>query len=231
MEKNIEIIKLATWENRIDYNATIALAENNTLLSIVELNQVVADKSLREKYKDCLPARSGTRIKYKAHAQEAIIKHPDQEEKTIYFPLEDGWYEVGEDGIPNGKPSSESNPKALYLSRWQDRDYVGLVARGYGGFLVTRVVDCGYCAVCRFGVLGVRQKKGRVFMICSKCWESEPQCVDCGESIFSSYSQKERQNFTPGGHLEIDGGICIDNKHICPKCLELGGYVRRKVEQ
>ncbi len=97
-------------------------------------------------YIDAYPAWTGTHIKYTLGAEEAEVWNEGETNHTIIknFHLNDGWYKVNNTyGIPNGAPSSESDPDARYLVRWQDRDYDGLVARrGDWGGVNRRYVDC-----------------------------------------------------------------------------------------
>lgn len=54
-------------------------------------------------------------------------------ETRIALPLNDGWY-VPDDNpfaIPNGQPSNRDNPEALYLVRYQNRQFSGPLGRGY----------------------------------------------------------------------------------------------------
>jgi hypothetical protein len=91
--------------------------------------------------------------------------------KTYHFtmPEKDGWYETNALGLPFGKPSSSSNPKARYL--WRVNEYEGLVSRydcwpdGY----VRRYVGYG---VSRRGVLakkGGKAPKHKHNFVCTEC--------------------------------------------------------------
>ena len=81
-----------------------------------------------------LPARTATYIRYEKGATNAVAWNEGGKETKIPLPLQDGWYVP--DGnlfrIPNGKPSVRDNPDALYLVRYQDREYGGPLGRGSG---------------------------------------------------------------------------------------------------
>ena len=128
--------------------------------SLKELNDAIRKDGLGP-YSSALPVWTRTNISYKSGATTALVWLEGQKKKTkIRLPLNDGWYLPDKVwGVPNGAPSSESNPDALYLWRWQDRDYTGLLARGYGRLWGRRLVGAGYCAVDRRGVFVVTNEK------------------------------------------------------------------------
>ncbi len=173
----MKIVKLTTWNNRVDAEQaeTLVKGKGMQIADARTLQKITADDKLWEEYEDCFPCRSGTKISYKEGASTAIIQHPGEKPKKIKFPLNDGYYKVGKDGIPNGAISDSSDKKARYLSRWQDRDYEGLVVRGYGYFGDNgrRYVFCDYGASGRFGVLGTNTKKHKHVWkkICEICGE------------------------------------------------------------
>lgn len=143
----MEIIKLATYENGMTQKQALEEAEKKglELLTNKEHDKLLQSKDAK-KYADCYPAWTGTHIKYKSGLTDAEVWNEGETKHTkIYLPLKDGWYLVDNDyGIPNGEPSSSSNPKARYLWRWQDRDFDGLVPRGYGWLVDDYYTDRRY---------------------------------------------------------------------------------------
>ena len=127
--------------------------------SLKELNDAIRKDGLGP-YRSALPVWTRTNIEYKAGATTALVWLQGQKKKTkIRLPLNDGWYLPDKVwGIPNGTPSDSSNPDALYLWRWQDRDYTGLLARGYDRLGDRRGVVASYFADDRLGVFGVKGK-------------------------------------------------------------------------
>lgn len=104
-----------------------------------------------ENIKEFLPCRTATYIEYEAGNTEALFWNEGEEKQKIFLPLEDGWYEVDENGIPNGEKSHNSSPTARYLCRYQNDDFSGPVGLGdYVGFDFVRrrsfntYGDCSY---------------------------------------------------------------------------------------
>ena len=130
--------------------------------SLKELNDAIRKDGLGP-YRSALPVWTRTNIEYKAGATTALVWLQGQKKKTkIRLPLNDGWYLPDKVwGVPNGAPSSESNPDALYLWRWQDRDYTGLLARGDGGLWDWRGVSADYSAGDRLGVIASARSSAR----------------------------------------------------------------------
>lgn len=85
-----------------------------------------------ENIKDFLPCRTSSYLEYKAGSTEALFWNEGEEKTKIFLPLEDGWYEVDENVIPNGKKSGINNLKARYLFRYQNHDFSGPVGLGNG---------------------------------------------------------------------------------------------------
>lgn len=106
-----------------------------------------------ENIKKYLPCRTSTHITYKAGSTEALIWNEGEKKKTkIFLPNDDGWYLTDSKyGIPNGEKSSNSNPDARYLWRYQNKDYDGLLVRR-GDYDGRRLVVCYYVPYFRLGV-------------------------------------------------------------------------------
>lgn len=173
-----EIIKLAKLSPGLDVETVIQHCKKNGLrpLSPLEWDDILQDDERRQKYYDFWPAWTGTKLSYKKGEEKAILREWGKKPRPIYLPLKDGYYEVDEKtGIPNGKPSQESNKKARYLYRWQDRDWEGLLARGGCGDF-RRGVDAIRLPSDRLGVLAVKDETAKPH---KHDWETK--CRDCGK--------------------------------------------------
>lgn len=122
------------------------------------LTNAEVDDAIQNDYENIrkyLPCRTSTHITYNAGSTEAFIWNEGEKKKTkIFLPHEDGWYLTDSKyGIPNGEKSSNSNPNARYLWRWQNKDYDGLLVRGFGyDDYVRRFVYCYLGPYVRLGV-------------------------------------------------------------------------------
>lgn len=120
-----------------------------------------------------------------------VVNHPDfilkddvitpgKSTKCIPLPDDDGWYlPEPQFGIPNGS-KGEDDGKHRKLWRWQDKAYIGLVARCYGRWLgrYRRVVDAYYVPSSRLGVHGtatgkVKPPPHRHEWICKTCGQEK----------------------------------------------------------
>ena len=146
--------------------------------TIKEINDAIRKDGFN-KYKSALPVWTSTHIEYKAGATEALVWNEGEKKKTkIPLPLNDGWYLPDKKwGVPNGEKSSESNPDALYLWRWQNDDYSGLLVRCYGGFDDWRGVDADRLSVIRLGVIESARKMTKHKHEYVRKWV----CKTCGE--------------------------------------------------
>lgn len=123
--------------------------EGIQFLSNQELDIILQNDKLREKYSPVGPFLTGTHIgldgengKFSYYGEEWAAK----------VPLKDGWYEQDEHGIPTGAKSDFENPKARKL--WRVKAFSGLVARDL--YLGRRNVLLNGFPLSRFGVLGKR---------------------------------------------------------------------------
>jgi len=116
-----------------------------------------------ESYRSARAVWTSTNIEYKAGATEGLVWLEGQKKKAkIHLPLNDGWYLPDKKwGIPNGAPSDENNPDALFFSRYLDRNFSGLLVRRLVGFGDggRRGVDAGYGPGVRLGVIESARKK------------------------------------------------------------------------
>jgi len=83
-----------------------------------------------ENIKEFLPCRTATYIEYEGGSTEALFWNEGGKKQKIFLPLEEGWYEVDENGIPNGEKSNISSSTARYLCRYQNDDFSGPVGLG-----------------------------------------------------------------------------------------------------
>ena len=115
----------------MEYHETESVKE---MMSNKELDEAIQNDY--ENIKKFLPCKTSTHLSYKTGSTKAYIWNEGEKKKTkINLPLNDGWYETDNKfGIPNGKPSNPSNPQARYLWRWQNRDFDGLLVRGFNVF-------------------------------------------------------------------------------------------------
>lgn len=147
-------------------------------LTLAEWRAILKDDKLAKEYDDYWPARTSTWISYEAGATKALIWNDGDKQKTeIPLPLKDGWYSVDEKwGLPNGNPSSSSDPDALDLWRYQSRSFTGLLVRGGYRFLGDgRFVFAGVGPSDRYGVLGVRRTPHKHKFV------KQPAKCECGE--------------------------------------------------
>ena len=103
------------------------------------LTHALLNEAIRNHFQEvvhCLPARTSTLIGYKAGATTANARNEGESEVSIDLPLQDGWYvpDGNPFAIPNGKKSTIEDPDALYLVRYQDREFSGPLGRGYDWF-------------------------------------------------------------------------------------------------
>jgi len=151
------------------------------MITNAEADEILNEKAEQYKeFKDYFACWTATHIEYKAGATEATVYNDGEKPTKIPFPLKNGeWFECDNKwGIPNGKPSNSSNPKARRLWRYMDSDFKGFVLRG--GFDVfdvdgRRDVGCNVGPSGRYGVLAVRRKP------CGHKWKTVKTCVKCGE--------------------------------------------------
>jgi hypothetical protein len=149
--------------------------------TLKEINDAIR-KDGYDVYHSALPVWTSTHIEYKAGATEALVWNEGEKKKTkINLPLQDGWYLPDKKwGIPNGEKSSESNPDAMYLWRWQNDAYSGLLVRG-GGFGVwgRRGVGAVWGSGGRLGVIESALKKTKhkhefvKKLVCKTCGEEK----------------------------------------------------------
>jgi hypothetical protein len=166
--------KLKDYDNDGGMSLTEALEvdRKKPILRLTEWDKIVQNDAQRKEFYAYTPAWTGTHMKYKKGETKAQIWRRGEKPKTIPLPLNDGWYVMGKDGIPNGEKSDSSNPNARYLYRYQDRDYEGLVVRwcdfsGYSG----RSVYCYFSYVSRCGVVVEKGKpeKHKCKFVCETC--------------------------------------------------------------
>ena len=119
---------LRTHENGITADEALKLTKKG-------LTNKQADDALQNYFEEIKKVDgwfwTATHISYKAGATTAEVWNEGEKKKTkIHLPLQDGWYlPDAKYGIPNGEPSSEANPAARYLIRYQSSDFSGLVSR------------------------------------------------------------------------------------------------------
>ena len=159
---SISILK--TYNDGVSLEEALSLSKQKPFLTNLEHDALLSGEGYKQ-YKSAYWAWSGTHIQYESGSTTALVWNEGEKKKTkIFLPLNDGWYLVNNKyGIPNGEPSSESNPNARKLWRWQDRDYSGLVSRidDYLFYDGRRVVVC-YVSGFRHGVLvKSRQQAGK----------------------------------------------------------------------
>ncbi len=101
---------------------------------LTQVKRQFAKQELETNIFDVLPARAATSTEYKKGATDAWFWNEGGKKKKMPFPLNDGYYLLGEGanefGVPNGEPSNRNNPNALYLVRHQDSDFSGPVGLG-----------------------------------------------------------------------------------------------------
>jgi hypothetical protein len=133
--------------------------------TLKEINDAIRKDGI-ETYRSALPVFTRTNLEYTAGATKALIWNEGDRKKTkIKLPLKDGWYLCDKKwGIPNGAPSNESNPNALYFWRWQNRDFSGLLTRCFYRWNDRdwRSVDANYRPNYRFGVIESARKIRRL---------------------------------------------------------------------
>lgn len=200
----MNIVKLATYDNRLSHAEATALAKSNGLRLITNEESLALDSD--KQYDDCRPYWTGTYAKYEDGTKECKVWNEGEKPTSAPLPLEDGWYLTGSHGLPNGKKSEEGNSKARKLWRWQDRSWEGPLVRGWDdwGDSGCRDVDAGLDASGRGGVLAVSDaakprtckdekketKKPTYCAGCSfKCQASDCICR-CHERMRRYYAQK-----------------------------------------
>ncbi len=120
------------------------------LLTNQELDAILQNDRLREKYYPVSPFLTGTHVDL--DGAKCVVKE-NGDERGCVAPTKDGWYEQDEQGLPFGKPLTDKIKEARYLNRL--KKFSGLVARNYNCYDRQGVVlfDDPYL---RFGVLGKR---------------------------------------------------------------------------
>lgn len=148
---NLEIVEIG--KDLTEAEALAAVKDGVELLDLHDVDAILQDDALREKYSDYLPMRTDLYVELDGEEGKFKLGERTWAKKV---PLDDGWYKQDEHGFPCGKPSSRSDKDARYLYR--RNKWKGLVVRG-GGWLdgyYRRYVDCYYRPYNRFGVLGKR---------------------------------------------------------------------------
>lgn len=156
--KQMDIRKLVKYENGIDQSAEQAMLDKQKLerLDIKDLMAIPY-----EEIKDYLPCRSNNMVSYKKGETHAYLwRLGSKKKKRVPFPLPDGCYVIGPDGIPNGKPLEDDGIRRK-LWRWQDRDWEGLLVRD-DDYYGRRYVYAYYGPDGRFGVLATPISKRKV---------------------------------------------------------------------
>jgi hypothetical protein len=150
----VEILELAKDDPGVKESEAQAFEKADVLLLTNKDVDGLTVKQLK-KYEDYFPLRTGTYVEFDGKKAK-ITEAGKTVEKEV--PTESGWYEQDEFGMPFGKPSSRSNPKARHLYRLNK--WKGLVVRWYGRWNddFRRYVVCFYWPFDRFGVLGKRKE-------------------------------------------------------------------------
>ncbi|MFH1260802.1 MAG: hypothetical protein ABII39_02595 [Candidatus Micrarchaeota archaeon] len=99
------------------------------------LTHALLNEAIQKHFGDvvhCLPAITSTSIEYKAGATKAKARNEAESVVSIDLPLQNGWYvpDGNPFAIPNGSKSTSDDSNALYLVRYQDRDFSGPLGRG-----------------------------------------------------------------------------------------------------
>ena len=175
----MNIVEIKDYDNQGGMTQEDALKEAKAkglrLLTNKEMDAILQDKKLYDKYYRFLPCWTGTRVEYKG-TECTVIENGKTTKMKI--PENDGWYEVNELGLPFGKPSNSENPKARYL--WRRSEYSGLVARDWDGYWLDGIRRGVYLVlwgdgVRRLGVLATKAKPGEV-----PKHKHEWVCATCG---------------------------------------------------
>ena len=127
------------------------------------LTHALLNEAIQKHFGDvvhCLPAITSTSIEYKAGATKAKARNEAESVVSIDLPLQNGWYvpDGNPFAIPNGSKSTSDDSNALYLVRYQDRDFSGPLGRGgdWYGLDGRRYVDAcaGWSSVSGVALVG-----------------------------------------------------------------------------